>query len=76
MSDTLTIQSIGDGIGVILPTKVLDHLKVARGDKVYVTFASDGIQLSRHDPTFAMQMKVAREVMDDNYNVLRELAKK
>jgi len=75
MSQALVIRAIGNSSGVVLPKDLLDQLGLAQGDKVFVTKIPDGITLRAFDPTFAMQMEVARRVMKKRRAVLRELAK-
>ncbi len=72
---TLKIRKIGGAKGVILPKEALARLKLAEGDKLYLTEAPDGFRLTSQDPEFAEQMEVARQVMKDWRPVLRELSK-
>jgi putative addiction module antidote len=71
----LKITQIGNSLGVILPKEVLARLKVEKGDQIFMTDAPDGMRVSHSDPTFELQMKVAREIMKNRRQVLRELAK-
>jgi hypothetical protein len=54
---------------VTLPREVLIRNRIAEGDTV------DGFRLVRHNPEFAGQMEIARGVMRQCHEVLRELAK-
>jgi putative addiction module antidote len=72
---TLKLTQIGNSIGVILPKELLARLKVDRGDALYVTESPDGVLLSPYNRDFESQMAVARKVMKQRRNVLRELAK-
>ena len=72
---TLKLTQIGNSVGVILPKEVLAHLKLEKGDSVFITESPEGYTITPHDPEFERQMKVAREVMKKRRAVLRELAK-
>lgn len=74
-SVALKLTQIGNSVGVILPKEVLARLKVQKGDSLFVTDLPDGVALRPYDQEFAEQMAVAREIMRERRNVLRELAK-
>jgi putative addiction module antidote len=70
------ITGIGNSTGVILPREALARLKVDKGDSLYLIETPDGgYRVSAHDPVFAEQMAVARQIMHDRRAVLAELAK-
>ena len=71
----LTIRAIGNSSGVVLPKELLELLNVKQGDKLFVTRTPDGIALKPYDEDFAEQMDLAREIMREDRNILRELAK-
>jgi putative addiction module antidote len=54
---------------------LLELLNVKQGDKLFVTRTPDGIALKPYDEDFAEQMDLAREIMREDRNILRELAK-
>ena len=72
---TLKLTQIGNSVGVILPKEVLARLKVEKGDTLFLTDSADGMRLTPHDPEFAAQMALGRDIMRKWRNVLRELAK-
>ena len=74
-SVSLKVTQIGNSVGVILPKEVLARLKVQKGDSLFVTDLPDGVALRPYDAEFAEQMELAREVMKEYCDVLRELAK-
>ncbi len=74
MTATLKLTAIGNSTGVILPKEILEKLRVAKGDTVFVTETKDGIELKAYDPIVARQMEVAERVMRKHRNVLRKLA--
>jgi putative addiction module antidote len=75
MTESLTIRQIGNSSGVVLPKDVLERMNVQRGDQLYITYTPDGIVLRPFDEVFAKQMEIARQVMRDDREILRELAK-
>jgi putative addiction module antidote len=71
----LKVTTIGSSVGVVLPKAVLDKLRVKRGDAVYLTEAPDGFRVTPFSAEFAEQMEAAEEVMREDRDVLRALAK-
>lgn len=73
---TLKLTTIGSSTGVILSKEALARLKVQKGDTLYLTEMADGgYRLSPYDPEFERQMKLAEEIMHDDREILRALAK-
>jgi putative addiction module antidote len=75
MNAPLKITRIGNSAGVILPKELLARLRAGIGDVLFVSEAPDGVRLSAHDPEFAEQMAIAEEIMREDRNILRALAK-
>jgi putative addiction module antidote len=75
MNATLKITKIGNSAGVILPKELLARLRVGVGDTLYVTEAPDGIRITTGDPDFAKQMEVLEQIMREDRDILRVLAK-
>ncbi|KAA5805314.1 transcriptional regulator [Alkalicaulis satelles] len=72
----LKITSVGSSSGVILTKEVMAHLKVRKGDTLYLTEAADGgYRLTPYDPDFERQISLAEDIMHDDREVLRALAK-
>ena len=71
----LKVTQIGNSLGVILPKEVLAHLKVEKGDLLYVSETVNGVLISPYSPEFEQQMDAARSIMKKRRAVLRELAK-
>ena len=71
---TLKVTTVGNSTGVVLPKEVLQHLRVEKGDTLYVLETPDGIQLTPYNPEFAQQIEVAEQVMRADRDVLRKLA--
>lgn len=52
------------------------YLKVQKGDTLYLTEAPDGsYRLTPYNPEFERQMSLAEEIMHEDREVLRALAK-
>ncbi|WP_417320859.1 AbrB/MazE/SpoVT family DNA-binding domain-containing protein [Erythrobacter aureus] len=75
MNKPLKITKIGNSAGIVLPKDVLARLRVGPGDALYLTEAPDGVRLSAIDPEFAEDMELAEEIMREDRNILRALAK-
>ena len=71
----LKITKIGNSAGIILPKEVLARLKLEAGDKVFLTDAPGAATITPHNAQFAEQMEIARQIMKERREVLRELAK-
>ena len=71
----LKLTQVGSSTGMILPKEVLARLKLEKGDTVFLTESPDGFRLTPYDPDFEEDMAIARKVMRDNRDALRELAK-
>lgn len=75
MNKPLKITKIGNSAGIVLPKEVLARLRVGLGDQLYLTEGPDGVRLTAHDPDFAEDMELAEEIMREDRNILRALAK-
>jgi putative addiction module antidote len=71
----LKLTQVGSSTGLVLPKEVLARLKLVKGDALYLTESPDGFRLTPYDPEFEEDMAIARKVMRDNRDALRELAK-
>ena len=71
----LKIRKVGNSLGTVLPKEAVARLHVSDGDIVYLTEAPDGFRLTPYNPDFERQMTIARKVMKEDRDVLRELAK-
>jgi putative addiction module antidote len=71
---SLKVTTIGSSAGVILPKEAMAHLKVRKGDTLYLTEAPDGsYRLTPYDPAFERQMSLAEEIMHEDREILRAL---
>jgi putative addiction module antidote len=73
---TFKITTVGASAGVILTKEAMAHLKVKKGDTLYLTEAPDGsYRLTPYNPEFERQMTLAEDIMHEDREVLRALAK-
>jgi putative addiction module antidote len=75
MNTKLKVTRIGNSAGIILPKEVLARLRVGEGDALYLTEAPDGVRLSGTNPDFEAKMKLAEQIMREDRDILRVLAK-
>jgi len=71
----LKVTTVGSSAGVVLPKEVLNRLKVQKGDSVFLTESPEGFRITPYDPEFEEDMTLARKVMRERRDLLRELAK-
>ncbi|KLU22207.1 transcriptional regulator [Caballeronia mineralivorans] len=73
---TFKVTTVGASAGFILTKEAMARLKVQKGDTVYLTEAPEGgYRITPYNPDFERQMKLAEEIMHDDRNILRALAK-
>lgn len=71
----LRLRQIGNSVGIILPSEVLESLGLKVGDKIAVSPNEKGYQLSAGDSEFEEQMRRGRSLMARYRSTLRELGK-
>lgn len=70
------VTTVGASAGFILTKEAMARLGVKKGDTVYLTEAPDGsYRLTPYNPEFERQMKLAEEIMHDDRDLLRTLAR-
>lgn len=70
------ITTVGSSAGLILNKEAMARLKVRKGDTLYLTEApGGGYRLTPYDPDFARQMELADDIMHDDREVLKALAR-
>ena len=73
---TLKVSRIGNSLGVILPKELLNQLGLKEGDKLEATRLPErGLWLTPFDSRHAEAMRIARDLIHDYKDTLRELAK-
>ncbi|MGL5939505.1 MAG: AbrB/MazE/SpoVT family DNA-binding domain-containing protein [Waterburya sp.] len=70
----LKVTTVGNSTGVILPKELLEKLRIGKGDTLYVTETSRGVELSPYDQDFATQMEIAESIMRQDRDLLSKLA--
>lgn len=75
MNMPLKITRIGNSAGLILPKELLAQLRVGLGDTLYATETPEGVRLTAGDPDFETKMALAEEIMREDRDILRVLAK-
>jgi putative addiction module antidote len=75
MTLKLKITTIGNSAGIVLPKELMNRLRVNKGDTLYAVENSNGFELSAYDKEFADDMEVAEQVMRQNRDLLRKLAR-
>jgi putative addiction module antidote len=74
--ETLTVRKVGNSLGATFPKEVVATLDVHEGDRLFLVRVPDGYMLTPFDPEFEEQMAIAREIMHEDRDILRELAKR
>lgn len=73
---SLKITTVGSSSGVILSKEAMAHMKVKKGDRIFLTEAPDGsYRITPYSPDFERQMQMAEDIMHEDREVLRALAK-
>jgi putative addiction module antidote len=73
---TFKVTTVGASAGFILPKEAMARLKVQKGDTLFLPEAPDGgYRITAYDPEFERQMRLAEDVMHDDKDILRALAK-
>jgi putative addiction module antidote len=75
MNASLKITKIGNSAGVVLPKELLAKLRAGVGDTLYVSETPDGIRITASDPSFEARMALAEQIMREDRDILRVLAK-
>ena len=75
MNASLKITKIGNSAGVVLPKEILAKLRAGLGDTLYVSETPEGIRIIAANPDFAEKMAFAEQIMREDRDILRVLAK-
>lgn len=71
----LKITTVGNSSGVILSKEIMERLRVKKGDTIYLSEEADGFHITPYDKDFVQQMDMAEEIMREDRDVLKVLAK-
>lgn len=69
------LKKIGNSLGVTLPKALLDSKGLVEGDVFTIIESEDGLTLAPYDAEFEHKMDIAKRIMREHRDVLRELAK-
>jgi len=73
---TFKVTTVGASAGFILPKEAMARLKIQKGDTLFLTEAPDGgYRLTSYDPEFGRQMSLAEDIIHEDKDILRALAK-
>lgn len=76
MNKPLKLIKIGNSTGIILPKDVLARMQLEQGDEIFLTEGADGrINLDPYDAEFSRRMAMAEQIMREDRDILRVLAK-
>lgn len=76
MNAKTKLIKVGNSTGIILPKDVLARLRVEQGDELHLTEKPNGeFTIGKYDPEFAKAMQMAEEIMHEDRDILRVLAK-
>ena len=72
----IELKKIGNSTGIILSKEMLAQLGLEQGDTMFVTQLPDrSLRLSAYDAHHEKVMEIARKVMHEYRNALKQLAK-
>ena len=73
---TFKLTTVGSSEGFIVPKDAREKLNIQKGDTLYLTDAPDGgLRITPFNPDFARQMTLAEQIMREDREILRILAK-
>lgn len=72
----VSVRSIGNSSGIVLPKEVLSRMRISKGDDVYLTETSDGgYKIVPYDEEFSRQLEMAEQIMREDRDILKALSK-
>ncbi|MFA7603007.1 MAG: AbrB/MazE/SpoVT family DNA-binding domain-containing protein [Novosphingobium sp.] len=76
MNTKAKLIKVGNSTGIIIPKEVLTRLRVSQGDELHFAERANGeFTVGKYDPDFARAMELAEEIMHEDRDILRVLAK-
>ena len=73
---TVTFRKQGDAVAITLPEDALQRMGLEAGQDLTLIELDDGFKLVKRSPELDVQMRLARDVLRDQAEVLQELAKR
>lgn len=74
MATRAKVIAIGNSAGIILPKETLARLNVRKGDTLYISETSGGVQIGPYDEEFASKMEAADQVIRRYRDAFKKLA--
>jgi putative addiction module antidote len=71
----LKLTAVGTSTGLVIPKKMLTHMRVQLGDSLHVVETPEGYLLTPFDPTIEAQLEAGREFMKEYRDTFKVLAK-
>ncbi len=72
---TTRITNIGSSLGIAFPQEVVEKLNLASGDQVCLIETPNGVEVTTLTPKQAEQLRMGRQIIVENQESLRALAK-
>ncbi|HAJ02155.1 MULTISPECIES: AbrB/MazE/SpoVT family DNA-binding domain-containing protein [Brevundimonas] len=72
----IKLTQVGNSVGAVFPKEALNELGVTKGDTLYLTKGPDGsMRVTAYDDEVRRQIELGEQLMDQNRDVFRALAK-
>jgi len=71
----IKLTTVGNSTGAVIPKEVLERLHVGKGDTLYLVEDENGYRLTPYNEDFINQMSIAEDIMKEDRNTLKVLAK-
>ena len=73
----LKVRKIGNSLGIVLPKETLQRLNIVEGETLYLTESfENGYRMTPYNENFSKQIAIAEEIMREDRDLLKELAKR
>jgi len=71
----IKLTTVGNSTGAVIPKDILERLHVSKGDTLYLVEDENGFRLTHYNEDFLNQIDIAEEIMKEDCNALKVLAK-
>ena len=73
----LKVRKVGNSLGIVLPKETLQRLNIVEGETLYLTESfENGYRMTPYNENFSKQIAIAEEIMREDRDLLKELAKR
>ena len=73
----LKVRKVGNSLGIVLPKETLKRLNIVEGETLYLTESfENGYRMTPYNENFSKQIAIAEEIMRQDRDLLKELAKR